>query len=131
MRENIAFGRASAGAPEVERAAARAGAAEFIAALDGGYDARVGDEGVLLSGGQRQRIAIARALLGDPALLMLDEPTTYLDLDAAGALIEGLMDLEGGPTVLVVSHDPAMASINERAYMLRDLGIAEVAVAAP
>jgi ABC-type bacteriocin/lantibiotic exporter with double-glycine peptidase domain len=120
IRANIAFGRPEATHEEIEGAAIRAGAHEFIEELSDGYDARTGDDGVLLSGGQRQRLATARALLGNPVLLMLDEPTTHLDREATGELIDELMRQPGGPAILVVSHDPAVAETADRLYWLQD-----------
>jgi ABC-type multidrug transport system fused ATPase/permease subunit len=120
IRANIAFGRPDATQEEIERAANLAGAHGFIEQLADGYDSRTGDDGVLLSGGQRQRLATARALLGDPVLLMLDEPTTHLDREATGELIDNLMRQPGGPAILVVSHDPAVAESADRLYWLRD-----------
>jgi ABC-type lipoprotein export system ATPase subunit len=74
---------------------------------------------VLLSGGQRQKLALARALLGDPALLMLDEPTTHLDRDGIEELLHSLV-VPGGPTILMVTHDPAVAASVDRIMHLRD-----------
>ena len=125
VRDNIAFGRPTATAAEVEAAAARAGAHGFIASLPGGYEAPIGDDGVLLSGGQRQRIALARALLGQPALLMLDEPSTHLDHEGTADLLAALRDLERRPSVLLVAHDPALAEAADRVLELRDGVIAE------
>jgi ABC-type bacteriocin/lantibiotic exporter with double-glycine peptidase domain len=120
IRENIAY--ASPDAPEsaVQAAAAAATADDFIAALPEGYATPVGDEGVGLSGGQRQRIAIARALVGAPALLILDEPTTYLDDDAVHTLMDRLLALPQSPTVLLITHDPHVAAYGERVVELRD-----------
>jgi ABC-type bacteriocin/lantibiotic exporter with double-glycine peptidase domain len=120
IRANVAFGRPDATQDEIEHAAILAGAHDFIEQLEGGYDARTGDDGVLLSGGQRQRLATARALIGNPVLLMLDEPTTHLDREATGELIDNLMRQPEGPAILVVSHDPAVAESADRLYWLRD-----------
>jgi ABC-type bacteriocin/lantibiotic exporter with double-glycine peptidase domain len=88
--------------------------------LPGGYDARVGQEGALLSGGQRQRIAIARALLADPRLLILDEPTTHLDDVTIAAFRAVLADLPLRPTVITITHDGTLAGQADRFVHLRD-----------
>ena len=125
VRENIAFARPSATDSEIERAAELAGARGFIEALPESYGALVGDEGALLSGGQRQRIALARALLGEPALLMLDEPTTHLDYEGTAGLVERLGELPARPAILIVSHERAVTNVADRAYMLADGHVAE------
>ena len=104
IAENIAFGRPEASRAEIETAAASAAAHDFITALDGGYDALVGEKGVRLSGGQRQRIAIARAILCNPALLLLDEATSALDSVSEAAIQEALSRLMIGRTSLVIAH---------------------------
>ena len=126
IRDNIAYGVPDATDEAVARAAAFADVEAFVARLPDGYDTQVGDEGLRLSGGQRQRVAIARALMGDPALLVLDEPTTHLDAEGIAALLDGLARLEGGPTVLVVTHDVAAASRAGRIVHLRDGRVASV-----
>jgi ATP-binding cassette, subfamily B, bacterial len=105
VRDNIAFSRPSASHEEVASAARAAGAEEFIAALPAGYDTDVGERGRRLSGGQRQRIAIARALLADAPVLVLDEPATGLDAEARAALVEPLTRLMRDRTTIVISHD--------------------------
>ena len=89
MHDNIAYARPEATREEVERAAERAQAAGFIAALPDGYDTRVGERGLTLSGGQRQRIAIARALLADPRILVLDDATSSVDASTEQAIKAG------------------------------------------
>jgi ATP-binding cassette, subfamily B, bacterial len=101
VRENIAYARPEATAAEVEAAAQAAGAHEFIARLPHGYDTDLGERGRRLSGGQRQRIAIARALLADAPVLVLDEPSTGLDAELAASI----GDLMRDRTTLVISHD--------------------------
>jgi ATP-binding cassette, subfamily B, bacterial len=105
VRENVSFGRPESTTEEIESAAHAAGADEFIRALPGGYDYDVGERGRNLSGGQRQRIAIARAVLADAPVLVLDEPSTGLDADTRERLLEPLRRLMRERTTIVVSHD--------------------------
>jgi ABC-type bacteriocin/lantibiotic exporter with double-glycine peptidase domain len=118
VRENIAWGRPTAADSEIVEAAARAGALEIrgLDVLD--EDVRVGEDGTLLSGGQRQRIVVARALLGNPSLLILDEPTNHLDEAAVAKLLETLGDLDPAPAVLIITHDIAVAAQARRQYLL-------------
>jgi ABC-type multidrug transport system fused ATPase/permease subunit len=118
--DNIAYGRADATAEDVRAAARDATAASFIDALPAGYDTQVGDEGGLLSGGQRQRVAIARALLGSPRMLVMDEPTTYLDDASIATLVHKLAELPNAPTVIIVTHDLDLAARADRLVHLRD-----------
>ncbi len=101
---NIAFGRPNANRAEIEAAAKAAAADEFITALDGGYDAPVGAMGNRLSGGQRQRISIARAMLKDAPILLLDEATAALDAESEQQVQAALARLQQGRTTLVVAH---------------------------
>jgi ABC-type multidrug transport system fused ATPase/permease subunit len=105
VRENIAYGREGATDAEVERAAHAADAHEFICALPEGYDTPVGQKGRRLSGGQRQRLAIARAMIRDAPLLILDEPTTGLDAESAERVLSPLRRLMNGRTTIVISHN--------------------------
>ncbi len=120
IRENIAYGRPEATDADVERAARLAGAHEHVVELPEGYATHVGDEGALLSGGQRQRIAIARAMIARPGLLVLDEPTTHLDDRAIADLMRTLAELPGRPTVVMISHDPALTARADVVARLRD-----------
>jgi len=106
VRDNIAYGKPDADAAEVEAAARAAQADEFIRSLPQGYDTIVGERGVGLSGGQRQRIAIARALLIDPGLLILDDSTSAVDSGTESALLETLDRLirDRRHTVLVIAQ---------------------------
>jgi ATP-binding cassette, subfamily B, bacterial len=105
VRDNIAFGRPDASPDEIEAAARAADAHDFVSALPDGYDAIVGQKGRLLSGGQRQRIAIARALLRDTPVLILDEPSTGLDGESTERIMEPLRRLMADRTVIVISHN--------------------------
>lgn len=104
VRENIAYGRPSATLDEVIEAAKKAEAHEFIEALSHGYDTVVGERGVKLSGGQRQRISLARAILVDPAILVLDEATSAVDNETEAAIQRSLAGLSHGRTVVVIAH---------------------------
>ena len=101
---NIAFGRSGASRDDITAAAKAAAAHDFIMALDGGYDAPVGTMGNRLSGGQRQRISIARAMLKDAPILLLDEATAALDADSEQQVQAALARLQKGRTTLVVAH---------------------------
>ena len=127
--DNIAYGRPHATLAEIERVAALAGAADFIAQLPGAYSASVGAEGGLLSGGERQRLALARALLAEPRLLILDEPTTHLDAAAIAGLAAMLDELPRRPTVVMITHDEALARRADRVVHLRNGRIATPALA--
>lgn len=104
VRENIAYARPDASEADVERAARAAHAHEFVERLPGGYDTIVGERGVKLSGGQRQRIAIARAVLKDPAVLVLDEATSSLDTESERLVEDALEKLLVGRTTLIIAH---------------------------
>ncbi len=104
VAENIAYGRPGASREEVVAAAVAANADEFIGRLPQGYDTPIGERGATLSGGQRQRLAIARALLKDAPVLILDEPTAALDARTEGVLLEALARLMAGRTTFVVAH---------------------------
>ena len=104
VRENIAYGRHDATDAEVEDAARRANAHEFIERLPDGYETFVGERGVKLSGGQRQRLAIARAILAAPQILILDEATSNLDTESEQLIQAALADLLAGRTTFVIAH---------------------------
>ncbi|MEQ8756500.1 MAG: peptidase domain-containing ABC transporter [Coleofasciculus sp. G1-WW12-02] len=104
IRENISLGHPGARLEEIMEAARLAGADEFIKRLPMGYETQIGEGGGMLSGGQRQRIAIARALLGDPRLLVLDEATSHLDAESERIIQQNLNGILKGRTTLVIAH---------------------------
>jgi ATP-binding cassette subfamily B protein len=108
VRENIAYGT-QATDTDVVAAAKAAAAHEFIRSLPDGYDTELGPQGTGLSGGQRQRIGIARTLLRNPPVIILDEPTTALDADNEDLVLEGLDRLMRGRTCLLITHSPRLA----------------------
>jgi ATP-binding cassette subfamily B protein len=105
VRENIAYGCEGAGEVEIVAAACAADAHDFIMRLPEGYDTNIGQKGRLLSGGQRQRIAIARAMIRDAPILILDEPTTGLDAASTERIMEPLRRLMSGRSTIVISHN--------------------------
>lgn len=105
VRENIGYGRPDATEEEIVAAARAADADEFVRGLPDGYDTDIGRGGLLLSGGQRQRLAIARAMVRDAPLLILDEPTTGLDAESGRRIMEPLRRLMAGRTTIVISHN--------------------------
>ncbi|MEV0148641.1 MULTISPECIES: ABC transporter ATP-binding protein [unclassified Nonomuraea] len=121
VRENIAYGRPGATFEEVVKAAVLAGAHEFITALPRGYETPVGQRGRLLSGGQRQRIAIARAIVRDAPVLVLDEPMTGLDEVTAARIMEPLRRLMAGRTTILITHDLRHVPAGTRTIVLEPL----------
>ena len=114
IRENIAYGKPEATEQEIVAAARIANADEFIRELENGYDAVVGERGATLSGGQRQRIAIARAVVRDAPILVLDEPMTGLDVESEAKVREALDRLMAGRTCVLITHDlQAIAGADE------------------
>ena len=104
IEENIRYGKPNASDTEVQDAAKKANAFDFIDSFPNGFKTVVGDRGIQLSGGQRQRIAIARAILRDPAILILDEATSALDSESEVAVQDALNKLMTGRTSVVIAH---------------------------
>ncbi len=118
--ENIAYGRRDATRAQVEAAAIAADAHEFISALTDGYETEIGQKGRRLSGGQRQRIAIARAMVRDAPVLILDEPTTGVDAESGSRIMGPLRRLMGGRTTIVISHNLVTVRDADRIAVLED-----------
>jgi ATP-binding cassette subfamily B protein len=125
VRENIRLGRPEASNDEVERAAELAGAAAFVDDLPKRYDTVLGERGFSLSGGQRQRIAIARAILADPALLVLDDATSAVDATKEHEIRAALGEVMHGRTTLVIAHRPATIALADRVAVLEGGRIVE------
>ena len=118
IRDNIAYGRPSASLEEIEAAARAAGADEFISDLPEGYETVVGERGYTLSGGQRQRIAIARTLLVNPPILVLDDATSAIDVQVEQQIHGALRILMEGRTTLIIAHRLSTISLADRVVLL-------------
>jgi ABC-type multidrug transport system fused ATPase/permease subunit len=124
VRENIAYARPEAFEEEVVDAARRAGIHDFIAELPDGYETRVGERGLTLSGGQRQRIAIARALLKDPRVLILDDATSSVDASTEAEIKRALRELMEGRTTFVIGHRLSTIALADEIVVLDEGGLA-------
>lgn len=118
--ENIAYGRPNASQQHIVAAAKAAGAHGFIESLPDGYDTPVGERGMRLSGGERQRVSLARAFLKDAPILILDEPTSSVDLSTEGEIVETLADLVKGRTSFVVAHRPSTLELCDLRIEIED-----------
>jgi ATP-binding cassette subfamily B protein len=118
VADNIAYARPDATREEIEAAARRAQADEFIRDLPGGYDTMVGERGLTLSGGQRQRVAIARALLADPRILILDDATSSVDATTEAAIKEGLRAAMAGRTTFITAHRLSTVSLADEVVVM-------------
>ncbi|MCG8385057.1 MAG: ATP-binding cassette domain-containing protein, partial [Cytophagales bacterium] len=125
IRENIAYGRPGASEQEIKEAARKANALEFIEKFPGGLDTVVGERGIKLSGGQRQRIAIARAVLKNPALLILDEATSSLDAESELLVQEALNELMKDRTTIIIAHRLATIRKVDKIYVISNGQVVE------
>lgn len=123
--ENIAYGKPNARLEEIQEAAKKANAAEFIDRFPDRYDTIVGERGIKLSGGQRQRIAIARAILKNPSILLLDEATSALDSESEGLVQEALQELMHNRTSVIIAHRLATIKNVDYIYVLKNGEIIE------
>jgi ABC-type multidrug transport system fused ATPase/permease subunit len=120
VRDNIAYARPDASDEEVFEAARRAGADGFIESLPKGYETRIGERGYTLSGGQRQRIAIARALLKDPRILILDDATSSVDATTESRITRALGELAEGRTTFIIAHRLSTIALADEIVVLED-----------
>jgi ATP-binding cassette subfamily B protein len=125
VRENIAYGKPGASAAEIERAAELAQLAPFLSRLPQGLDTRIGESGANVSEGERQRLTIARALLRDAPLLILDEPTASVDAETEALLIEGLKTLMQGRTIFIIAHRLSTVRDADQILVVREGKIVE------
>lgn len=125
IAENIAYGKPGSSREEIENAAKRAGAHDFIMALKNGYDTYVGERGVKLSGGQKQRISIARVFLKNPPIIILDEATSALDNESEYEVAKSLGELSVGRTTVTIAHRLSSIRNSDRILVLTEEGITE------
>ncbi|MFI1400692.1 ABC transporter ATP-binding protein [Streptomyces sp. NPDC020681] len=126
VRANIAYGKPDATQDEIETAARAAQAERFIAELPAGYDTKVGEHGLTLSGGQRQRIALARAILTDPRLLLLDDATSAVDARVEHEIHEALRSVMAGRTTLLIAHRRSTLGLADRIAVLDGGRLADI-----
>jgi len=125
IAENVAYGNPHASRGQIEEACRIANAHDFVADFDNGYDTVIGERGVKLSGGQRQRLAIARAILADPDVLILDEATSSLDSESEAAIQEALYNLRTGRTTFVIAHRLSTIQSSDQILVIEDGEIVE------
>jgi ATP-binding cassette subfamily C protein LapB len=118
VRENIVLGRPGIGDEDMIRAAQISGTHEFMGQIANGYDLRLADRGEGLSGGQRQSIAIARALAGQPPIMVMDEPSSAMDAQTEGALIQRLREELKGRTLVLITHRPPLLQLVDRIILM-------------
>ena len=127
--DNLTLGEHGFAQSDIEMACSLAQAHDFILSLPDGYKTEIGDHGLKLSGGQQQRIALARALLEDPPILVLDEATSMYDLGAEAAFVEACQTALLGRTVIIITHRPASLALADRILKIENGAIAEILVA--
>lgn len=125
IRDNIAYGRPGASEKEIIAAAQMANAEEFISKMPNGYNTLVGERGLTLSGGQRQRIGIARAIVRNSPILILDEPTASLDAESEQLVMQALEKLMEGRTVITIAHRLSTIRDTDKIFVIKDGGVAE------
>jgi ATP-binding cassette, subfamily B, bacterial len=120
VRDNLLFGKIGAATADLEKAAKAACAYEFITSLPFGFDTIIGDQGVKLSGGQKQRLSLARALLKNPPILILDEATAMFDPQGESNFIRDNLPTLRDRTVIIITHRPATLALADRIYELKN-----------
>jgi ABC-type multidrug transport system fused ATPase/permease subunit len=120
VAENIAYGRYKANKGDIERAARVSGAHAFIMEMPDGYDTTIGDQGIRISGGQRQRLSLARTLLTDPPILILDEATAMFDPQGEEEFIDECSDLLEQRTVILITHRPVSIALANRVMKMEN-----------
>jgi len=125
VRENIVYGKNDATDEEITTAARLACALEFIEELPDGFDTLIGDQGIRLSGGQKQRLSLARALIKDPPVLILDEATAMFDPEGEKDFVRNFTSMPGHRTVILITHRPASLALASRVLLLEDGKIVE------
>jgi ATP-binding cassette subfamily B protein len=128
VRENIAYGRPDAPIEEIAAAARAAAIHDFIQTMPQGYDTIVGERGLTLSAGERHRITLARALLRNPSVLVLDEPTAALDADTEREIVQSLAGTLRGRTAILITHRPSLAAIAGQVIRLERGAVHEEAI---
>ena len=126
VTNNISFAEPDAAQEDLERAAKLAGAHDFILQLPNGYDTIIGERGFSLSGGQRQRIAIARAIISDPRVLILDDATSAVDPSKEGEIRDAMRTVMSGRTTIVIAHRPGTIALAQRVVFIDDSTVAAI-----
>ena len=120
IRENIAYSKPDATMEQIQDAAGQALVTDFIDELPDGFDTQVGDAGKMISGGQKQKIALARAILSDPKILILDEATSQMDAHSRSSVHRNLQEFVKSRTTIIITHDTTSLCLAERIVFLRN-----------